>query len=692
MNALVSRSDAPLIEGWSLQEEGLVTFREAPLSLSTDLSPAADPEMTSILLVSAPGAVGKSTLARQIAYETNAVYINLADAGPVGEGTLTGGLVNSQIYQEWENESTTVLIDGLDEARLKVPQESFQAFLHDVALRSARRRVPTVLFGRTGAVQEAWLVLSDSETDFAVLEIGYYGFEESVEFADARVKEENPSGRHPTVEREALELLLQRLRDQTGGDGDRFAGYAPVLSAVASRVARETNPHGLKADVQQGAQPVTLQTVVEAILERERSKLDGLRQSFEDQGLAATLYSAEEQLDRLAARIYRLGPPPLPEMSAADAQTYSNALETWVDDHPFLDGQGGASSHVFEARVASRALLSATYGEEALRVELRRGSAANPFLYTFYEGEATGSAPMTIRPQHIGVFYNSLRSSLSLGEKASLTVLGYEEIDIGDDDDEEEMLQADVYITLDRRDENGNFQSRLLQYISEHVGSRFCLGTHVESMNIVAPHARVEVGLDGSRDEVLMIAPINIECEKLSVFAEKVIAESSSERRDLALEDREIYAISLRAGVFEGAQLTSVPVLRGSVSLSASWPHCQYPWTSFFVESTEPDDPRTGEALRRLRHFVIACRPQGRGEWTCSRDKIESKRMIKGTGNAVLNRMIKDGILVWKQQRYFLNSDRLDEVTGTTRSDCMEYRFGDVAVGFVQKALRTAND
>ena len=35
------------------------------------------------------------------------------------------------------------------------------------------------------------------------------------------------------VEQQAVELLLERLRSQTETDGDRFAGYAPVLQAVA---------------------------------------------------------------------------------------------------------------------------------------------------------------------------------------------------------------------------------------------------------------------------------------------------------------------------------------------------------------------------------------------------------------------------------------------------------------------------
>jgi hypothetical protein len=45
-----------------------------------------------------------------------------------------------------------ILIDALDEARLRVTQEAFEAFLRDVDQLS-RRSMPTVLFGRTGAIR-----------------------------------------------------------------------------------------------------------------------------------------------------------------------------------------------------------------------------------------------------------------------------------------------------------------------------------------------------------------------------------------------------------------------------------------------------------------------------------------------------------------------------------------------------------
>lgn len=65
----------------------------------------------------------------------------------------------------------------------------------------------------------------------------------------------------------ALELILSRLREPTESDGDRLAGYALVLQAVADHVAAGKNPAALVTQLQTGDQPVTLLTVAATTLD-----------------------------------------------------------------------------------------------------------------------------------------------------------------------------------------------------------------------------------------------------------------------------------------------------------------------------------------------------------------------------------------------------------------------------------------
>ena len=198
-------------KGWQLVSESAGIFKEAPLDLSDEFTSEFSPLASPMILVSAPGAVGKTTLAKQIAYRTGAIYIDLAQSEPVGGHTLSGGLVRAGVYDRWQAGTTTVLVDGLDEGRLRVTQEAFEAFLDDVLELSVKRTLPTVLFGRSGSIQDAWFILAASGVEVPVLEIGYFGIEDAIEFATAKLRTDYPARLHPEPDKRAIALLLERI-------------------------------------------------------------------------------------------------------------------------------------------------------------------------------------------------------------------------------------------------------------------------------------------------------------------------------------------------------------------------------------------------------------------------------------------------------------------------------------------------
>lgn len=650
-----------MLPGWEVEVQTLPTFIEAPLTRSENFGAGDDPAVSPVILISAPGAVGKSTLARQIASKTGAVYLDLAKAEPVGGNTLSGGLVKAGILSDWQSDAAGLLIDGLDEARLKVTQEGFEAFLADIAYLCCNRSTPTVLFGRTGAIQDAWLLLSD-HVPVTVLEIGYYPEDVALRFAQARLRGAIPDSPFLEPGYRALEVLLDRLREDTQNDGDRFAGYAPVLQAVANRVARESNPSALISQVEKGEQPVTLQTVVEAILEREQQKLQSI--TFEDSSLLAQLYTPEEQLERLVARVYSRPQPPLPTMSPKDAQAYSAALETWVPEHPFLDGTLSAASAVFEAVITGAALRRTATATVATTRELAKGASANPFLAEFYLGDGQ---QRHIPPEHIGVIYASLRARLSLGDSASLAVEGF------DEGDEIEQLKAEVEISLLRF---GEEQVRTLSFESDQAGL-IRLGSHVEDVEITAPFAGVEIG---GALEASLVAPVSVQCQTLRFAAERVIVESSPTMRESA--------VTLEAETAETTGVVSVPLINGDVGLSVAWQGAEaYPWTSFRGNPTVAEDPRTDEALRRFRKFVISFRSHSKGSLKRYAAKLEHERMTKGTGKAVLEHMLARGILSTDGSMYTLHPEALAMHTGASYTSAMARVFSDKTVAFVVEAI-----
>ena len=659
---------ARLIQGWSFQYRGLDTFQEAPLTLSSEVGAQDDPGHSSLLLVSAPGAVGKTTLAKQIAFSTGSVYIDLAAAAPVGANTLIGGIANSGLYQEWIDGSVAVLIDGLDEARLKVTQEAFDAFLADVAAQSADRDMPTVLFGRTGAIIHAWIVLTEDAANVPILEIGYYGVGEAIEFSEAVLRASKSDDRFRIVEREAVVLLLQQLREQTENEGSRFAGYAPVLQAVAKQVELENDSQALISRINRGEQSVTIQSIASALLDREHTKLRGLQ--LEDIRLVDRLYSPTEQLERLAAYVYNGAPPMLPDMTADDERTYTTALDTWVPEHPFLDGGRGFSSAVFGAMIIAKALMTEGIAASALQKELTSGAAANPFLFGFYTTDADGNF---IHAEHIGAIYASLRATLSLGESASLTITGPEELE------DEIDLNVDVDFILTKQG-----QGTIELPFATDSDKTIKLGTHVEDVDIYTPIGDVEIG---PGTESVLVSPINIQCRQLSIASNRVIIEAPVSPNDLT---NHVYLEAVRLD--NSSTPSSVQVRRSNVSVHAHWPGVRnYPWTRYASTPPPIQDPRVEEALRRLRHFVIAFRSHGRGRLARSARKIQSTRMTKGTGRFVLDVLTKSHIVSLEHPHFFLDPDRLADATGMNYAQFVAHNFEQKAIDFLQAALEDSS-
>lgn len=650
------------VQGWHYKSTALDTFVEAPLAASGDFDTGQDPMTAEVLLVAAPGAVGKSTLARQIAAATNAIYVDLAEAEAVGGTSLSGSLAKSGLYGDWERGEVAVLIDGLDEARLRVTQQGFEAFLKDIGESASGRPLPTILFGRTGAIGDAWLELEETGAKTAVLEIGYYEPEAAARFAETGLRAIDPDRSHETPQREAIEQILTGLRARTEGDRGRFAGYAPVLSAVAERVALDSNPSGLIAEIQRGKQPITLGSVLTAIMERERKKLSGLQ--FEDSSLVNTLYDEKEQLNRLACVRYGAKPPPIVPMSANDAQIYGSAIETWVAEHPFLNGSKGASA-VFDAIIVSAALNDPTLSISAINEELMKGAAANPFLSEFFVRDDSNTL-QHLNPELVGVVYNSLRAQLSLGQTANLS------LDAVETEDELERLAVDVEIAIER---GGVSPSRILKFSSDQVGV-FRLGPHVGDVDATLPDGTVELG---PGPELVLVAPVSIQCQRLKVTSSKVVIEGIVGQAEAT--------VALEADEFDGASVSSVPIVRGA-NFAAAWPNVrQHPWTAFASDPLEVADPGIGEGLRRLRKFIIAFRSHSKGALKRYRAKLDHARMTKGSGKVILEKLVAENILSVDGAMYVLDPDALAKKAGATYSAAMSQNYSESTVAFVRLAI-----
>jgi hypothetical protein len=652
--SVAAQGPSAKLAGWSPAVAHATSFVEASLSLRADFNDLSQ----SVWMIAAPGAVGKSTLAREICATTNAVYLDLATAATVAGNYLVGGLVNAGLWTAWQASASTLVIDALDEARLRVTQSSFEDFLADVANVAGKRGVPVLLLGRVGIVEEAWTILNarsglnppifdielfraDRAKDFVLASLGRLSL--AIEINAARKVYPHLSGAlnsHDQVYKDAAQFLVDHLAAATSSDGRQFAGYAPVLDAVATVIASEPNPAKIGDAMRAILQGQVLGRVTSEVMIRESGKLAAqLSESLP--GLDTTgLYGPEEQLARLASLVLGAGtpkiPPGLPQHAVAP---YEQAVRSLLPQHPFLDSkEPKPSGAVFGASILAAALTAGDLDVARAAERFAGGgpNTPNPFLLEFYR-QASGP-DQAIPASHVGLLYASLEATAGAGDAARLSAEGDGSLE--------------VEMTLVQH----NGTERHYEFKTAPGGSlRF--GRRISGVSIDAETTDVELGEGGQLE---LVAPIALRAHTLFLNCSELVVKPDPASGAI---DQTVFLEAAEA--LTDAALRP-PLLRVGAKLQVAWPESKvYPWTPFASDGSEDPDPRMAEVQRALRRLCISFRSHSKGRLARYQGKVEHFRMAKGTlGIALRERLVADKVLSLEGSMYFLEPDLLGSKVG----------------------------
>ncbi|WP_146038407.1 hypothetical protein [Pseudomonas sp. FW300-N1A1] len=614
----------------------------------------------SVWLIAAPGAVGKSTLAKEICALTGAVYLDLAEASTVAGNYLIGGLVYTDLLAAWSAGTTTIVIDALDEARLRVTQSGFEDFLADVARVATKGSAPIVLLGRVGIIEEAWLLINENSGVAApIFDIEFFDTEQAKKFVIARLAAlsnitqngliEYPHLSsslisHAKVYDEAVTEVISGISRLSQADADRFVGYAPVLDAVAKVIAAEQNPARINEDMRRVLEGEVLTSLASEILIREAGKLTiQLKNAHPD--FPEDLYTPEEQLHRLACKMLNLPAPPVPDVVAQKhVAVYEHAVKNLLPQHPFLNGDGkGASSSVFEAAIIAAALKNELKNvrESAEKYISSAKHTANPFLFDFYlafdDGQSNAPA------EHLGFLFDSVVSKATTGDKVRLYI----------SENADDTLVSEIIVERD----SGRSNSYALNSPAEGL---ITLGRKVSGVSIDCEHTSVQLGLGGQLE---LISPTIVQCQQLFLACDQVVVKTDPKSTEevVLLEAQELLA----------GNSVSAPIVRPTAIFRVSWPGSEaYPWTSFNVTDGQGEASHVSEGLRTLRRLVMAFRSHSKGQLARFRDKIDHFRMLKGKiGEALLQKLIDDGIIWAEGPMYCLDANKLGAKVGISFQD-----------------------
>ncbi|HWF46070.1 MAG TPA: toll/interleukin-1 receptor domain-containing protein [Bryobacteraceae bacterium] len=149
-----------------------------------------------------------------------------------------------------------LIIDGLDEARLKTTAKGFEAFLDDVIRRcGSGTGTNVVLLGRTQIIEECWEYFIEKSVDTGLITIAPFDIESARRYIDAFTDGLDSSHAHEyrDVRDKILDILGLAFTDKGHAPDESFLsfiGYPPVLDAIATLLKGNQNYYGIRQHVE----------------------------------------------------------------------------------------------------------------------------------------------------------------------------------------------------------------------------------------------------------------------------------------------------------------------------------------------------------------------------------------------------------------------------------------------------------
>lgn len=371
-----------------------------PPPIERSESESSDAADIDVVLVDARAAVGKSRFARWLASESRQTLLDLAET-QVGAGTASGILPQftrrsdgSRVYSEqaFEDGELTLIVDAIDEGRIRSGQANVDSFLETFAEmirgRKARRRPAAVIFGRPESILSVKETLEIFEiVNVEVLRIQFFDEDRAREMVlkYAEHYAERDSMRSVRLSPEDLKAPVNSVLDSyfsavaqalnldsaanlwidENGDGRQFAGYAPVLQTLGATVGLETNHGRLAAQLETGRSSAwgVIEKVCQTIFEREQGKVrDHIEIQFPEDEIPSLAYDRKEQVRAIMGHLASNDPLkylarmrfPRAEMTTA----YREAVRMFVTDHPFCDRTDSEGNRDFSNPILGAILVA----------------------------------------------------------------------------------------------------------------------------------------------------------------------------------------------------------------------------------------------------------------------------------------------------------------------------------------------
>lgn len=312
------------------------------------------------IIFSAPGASGKSALARHIAQKYKGIYWNLANIG-IGENTFYGTLwraLRQDGFMEYTERlkcgKSVLVIDAFDEAEMISGRTGIEYFLNDLKDALAGSMYPSViLLARTETASFLAGYCAKNNIRYSQYEIGFFTETNARFFIEQSYLQHNDTERKhqltPAISKaiEAFFNLIKNVLDDIELY-ESFIGYAPILQAIERTIEEESNTAKLLSKIvrTEGISEQLIYRILEELLYREQQKvINALKQKWEKKDITSIVwddvYTIQEQTVRILEYVI-IGEIPRESyydiLSVPDflIDEYLDVILPFIGQHPFI--------------------------------------------------------------------------------------------------------------------------------------------------------------------------------------------------------------------------------------------------------------------------------------------------------------------------------------------------------------------
>lgn len=394
------------------------------------------------ILFSAPGATGKTALAKHICYSKHGIYWDLPDS-KVAEFSLQGAIQNavgaeylSDFYKSIKSGDNFLVIDAFDEAEAGSGRTGIEFFLRDLnTITNDCNHICAILMARTESALFIKDYLLHNNIPFIHYEVGYfaeYNAKTYIKNGLDKLKIPVTDVVNQCIEAQFREIKRILLNRET----ESFLGYAPVLNALSASYDDERNTLNLLTHTEDSTNNCQLlKKILDDLLIRERGKfLRALKVKLPKiENFSENIYNKNEQILRifgaLAYKDVTLFVPNIDESIPIEYhEEYLEVVNTQLLQHPFIKvlEKNGEIEYDFTGTAFRDFVIAYVLANKELTdfvheyINDCNKYCPSQLLVEFYNIFSKGN----IEGNDIPLMYNSFKAHAQVGDKITLHING----------------------------------------------------------------------------------------------------------------------------------------------------------------------------------------------------------------------------------------------------------------------------